>query len=117
MLQVCYLSIVKEQCFTGCPDVRECAYLLQHLDYADMLMIMMTKVNHLYPIAILLIYLTMGHGFSFLDCLLISKPVFRNSAKRWVFLFLNSPTDLVLSHKMDLDLLDCFREETKPLYD
>ena len=47
VLQVCYLSIVKEQCFTGCPDVRECAYLLQHLDYADMLMIMMTKVNYI----------------------------------------------------------------------
>ncbi|XP_050396465.2 huntingtin [Patella vulgata] len=38
-----YLSIVKDQCFGVDPNVRECAFLLQRLDYADILSITMTK--------------------------------------------------------------------------
>ncbi|CAL1538264.1 unnamed protein product [Lymnaea stagnalis] len=38
-----YLSIVKEQCFMATPNTRECAFLLQRLDYPDILSITMTK--------------------------------------------------------------------------
>ncbi|KAH9487495.1 hypothetical protein Btru_075739 [Bulinus truncatus] len=38
-----YLSIVKEHCFQSSPNTRECAYLLQRLDYPDILSITMTK--------------------------------------------------------------------------
>ncbi|XP_053407184.1 huntingtin-like isoform X2 [Mercenaria mercenaria] len=38
-----YMSIVREQCYAQNGSSRECASLLQHLDYADMLSVMMTK--------------------------------------------------------------------------
>ncbi|XP_076466851.1 LOW QUALITY PROTEIN: huntingtin-like [Babylonia areolata] len=38
-----FMSVAKEQCFSPCPRLRECAYLLQRLDYADILAITMTK--------------------------------------------------------------------------
>ncbi|XP_071090376.1 huntingtin-like isoform X1 [Haliotis cracherodii] len=38
-----YLSVVKDQCFQMDPNTRECAFLLQRLDYADILSITMTK--------------------------------------------------------------------------
>ena len=69
ILQACYLSIVKEQCFLVCPDIRECAYLLQHLDYADMLLIMMTKVDYNYKSVILqACYLSIVKEQCFLCC-------------------------------------------------
>lgn len=41
------MSIVKEQCFQPSPNTRECAFLLQRLDYPDILSITMTKVSGL----------------------------------------------------------------------
>ncbi|ESO95031.1 hypothetical protein LOTGIDRAFT_160793 [Lottia gigantea] len=38
-----YSDVVKDQCFSIDPNVRECAFLLQRLDYADVLAITMTK--------------------------------------------------------------------------
>ncbi|XP_060568114.1 huntingtin-like isoform X3 [Ruditapes philippinarum] len=38
-----YMYLVREQCYAQNGSSRECASLLQHLDYADMLVIMMTK--------------------------------------------------------------------------
>ncbi|KAK3589444.1 hypothetical protein CHS0354_020780 [Potamilus streckersoni] len=42
-----YMSIVKEQCFCSSPNARQCAHLLQNLDYADILVVSMTKDFHL----------------------------------------------------------------------
>ncbi|KAL3864910.1 hypothetical protein ACJMK2_006556 [Sinanodonta woodiana] len=42
-----YMSIVKEQCFGSFPNARQCAHLLQNLDYADILVVTMTKEFHL----------------------------------------------------------------------
>ena len=44
MFQERYMYLVREQCYAHNGSSRECASLLQHLDYADMLVIMMTKV-------------------------------------------------------------------------
>ncbi|KAL8615828.1 hypothetical protein ACOMHN_048536 [Nucella lapillus] len=38
-----FMSVAKEQCFSPCPRIRECAFLLQRLDYGDILAITMTK--------------------------------------------------------------------------
>ncbi|XP_055860312.1 huntingtin-like [Biomphalaria glabrata] len=38
-----YLSVVREQCFQPAPNTRECAYLLQRLEYPDILSVTMTK--------------------------------------------------------------------------
>ncbi|RUS73694.1 hypothetical protein EGW08_018541 [Elysia chlorotica] len=38
-----YMSIVKEQCFQSSPKARECAFLLQRLEYPDILALTMTK--------------------------------------------------------------------------
>ncbi|XP_041368406.1 huntingtin-like isoform X2 [Gigantopelta aegis] len=38
-----YLSIVKDQCFCQNPNPRECAFLLQKIEYPDILSIAMTK--------------------------------------------------------------------------
>ncbi|CAH1783183.1 unnamed protein product [Owenia fusiformis] len=38
-----YLSICKDQCFSPNPRPRECAMLLQHVQYSDLLAIIMTK--------------------------------------------------------------------------
>ncbi|XP_029645621.1 huntingtin isoform X2 [Octopus sinensis] len=38
-----YLSVVKDQCFGAEPNTRECALLLQKLDYADILTVIMAK--------------------------------------------------------------------------
>ncbi|KAL5022595.1 hypothetical protein ScPMuIL_001750 [Solemya velum] len=38
-----FLSIIKEQCFSSDASPRECAHLLQTLDYADILSLTMTK--------------------------------------------------------------------------
>ena len=40
-----YLSIVKDQCFNPTPNARECALMLQRLEYSDILTIIMTKVT------------------------------------------------------------------------
>ncbi|XP_005093645.2 huntingtin [Aplysia californica] len=38
-----YLAVVKEQCFQASPNIRECAFLLQRLEYPDILSITMTS--------------------------------------------------------------------------
>lgn len=38
-----YLSMVKDQCFSAEPNTRECALLLQKLDYTDILSVIMAK--------------------------------------------------------------------------
>ena len=40
-----FMGITRDQCFSPSPKVRECAFLLQRLDYGDILSITMTKVS------------------------------------------------------------------------
>lgn len=46
--------MVKDQCFSAEPNTRECALLLQKLDYTDILSVIMAKVHYWFLFHIIL---------------------------------------------------------------
>ena len=67
------MGITRDQCFSPSPKVRECAFLLQRLDYGDILSITMTKVSCWTFGGILSITRTKVSCWTFGDILSISK--------------------------------------------